>query len=170
MTPVRRWLCVLCPSVLAGLALPAWAGDGNDSILRDAIRQRLALEVPSDRILVRVDDGNVVLDGVVDDQRAKQAATAAALATGVQAIVNNLLVASDPPDDYQLQSAVWDAFRLGRLRPEDAETIVVHARRGEVTLEGAVSDRQSRQEAARLTETVPGVKSVRNRLTVVGLP
>lgn len=148
----------------------AAAQDTNDSALRDLIRERLASEVPADRILVQVDEGNVVLSGTVDDPRAKQAATGAVLSVGVQSIANNLLVASEVPDDYQLQSAVWDAFRLGRLRPEAAGNIVVHANKGEITLEGAVVDRQTHREAARLAETVPGVKTVRNRLTVVGVP
>jgi osmotically-inducible protein OsmY len=83
-----------------------------------------------------------------------------------QAVMNGAAQpAGDTPNDVQLQTAVTEAMHASPLTA--ASLIVVHVNQGEVTLEGAAKCPLARREATRLAETVLGVKSIRNRLSVV---
>ena len=73
--------------------------------------------------------------------------------------------ATEKPSDVQLQSAIAQAMQTSPLTANSL--IVVHVNQGEVTLEGAAMSSLARREATRLTETVVGVKGIRNRLSVV---
>lgn len=73
--------------------------------------------------------------------------------------------AAEKPNDVQLQAAIQDAMHTSPLTAHSL--IVVHVNQGEVTLEGTAINPLARREATRLAETVLGVKSIRNRLSVV---
>ena len=73
--------------------------------------------------------------------------------------------AAERPSDGQLQSAILQAIQTSPLTGNSL--IVVHVNQGEVTLEGAAMSPLARREATRLAETVLGVTSVRNRLSVI---
>ena len=73
--------------------------------------------------------------------------------------------AAEKPDDVQLQTAIAEAMRTSLLTANSL--IVVHVNQGEVTLEGAAMSPLARREATRLAETVLGVKTIRNRMSVV---
>ena len=73
--------------------------------------------------------------------------------------------AAEKPDDVQLQTAIAEAMRTSLLTANSL--IVVHVNQGEVTLEGAAMSPLARREATPLAETVLGVKTIRNRLSVV---
>ena len=81
------------------------------------------------------------------------------------AVMSESQSASEAPNDVQLQTAVTEAMHTSALTANSL--IVVHVNQGEVTLEGAAKSPLARREATRLAETVLGVKSVRNRLSVV---
>ena len=87
-------------------------------------------------------------------------------AVSAMAVTNELAQsAAEKPDDVQLQTAIAEAMRTSPLTANSL--IVVHVNQGEVTLEGAAMSPLARREATRLAETVLGVKTIRNRLSVV---
>ena len=73
--------------------------------------------------------------------------------------------AAEKPNDVQLQTAIAEAMHTSPLTANSL--IVVHVNQGEVTLEGTAMSPLARREASRLAETVLGVKSIRNRLSVL---
>jgi osmotically-inducible protein OsmY len=82
------------------------------------------------------------------------------------AVTNELAQsAAEKPGDVQLQTAIAEAMHTSPLTANSL--IVVHVNQGEVTLEGTAMSPLARREATRLAETVLGVKSIRNRLSVL---
>jgi osmotically-inducible protein OsmY len=160
------------PFVLLFTGLPeAFAVSSNDSQLSALVQQRFASDakIQGDRILVQAESGHVVLEGMVDTPQMKEAATGAALSvSGVQSIENHLSVRGEIPSDAKLQADVTNTIHTSALTAHS--TIVAHVTKGDVTLEGAVPDARAWREATRLAETVPGVRTIRNRLTVTGSP
>lgn len=165
MTNVQVTLCGLAWIIgTAGIGLGATP---QDIQLADHVQQRLRSDsqLKSDRILVQADDGHVVLSGTVDTAYMKQAATGAAMSVaGVRSIDNHLAVAGEAPSDVQLEASVMDVMNRSALTA--GSTIVVHAAKGEVRLEGVVPSESARREATRLAQTVLGVHGIRNRLSV----
>ncbi|MBX3221940.1 MAG: BON domain-containing protein [Labilithrix sp.] len=66
--------------------------------------------------------------------------------------------------DARILDDVSDALR--ERRDLDASDIDVRVERGEVTLEGTVTDLRSKRAAAEVVEVVAGVRAVHNRLTI----
>lgn len=164
MKPGTSLMVVLALTGLTGAGL---AASPQDLQVAERIQQRLVRDggPNSDRILVQVDDGRVVLLGTVETAQMKETATSAAMSVpGVQMIENNLSVAGENPSDSQLEASVMHALRRSALTADS--TIVAHATKGEITLEGAVPSDLAQREATRLAQTIIGVKGIRNRLSV----
>lgn len=161
----------LIPWALAWLLSTAGTGLGTsteDIPLAERVQQRLASDhqLRVDRILVRADDGHVILLGTVDTEAMKQLASGAAMSVaGVRSLDNHLSVAGQVPADAQLEAAVMEVMHRSALTA--GSTIVAHATKGEVTLEGAVTSESASREAVRLAQTVLGVRGIRNRLSVI---
>ena len=120
---------------------------------------------------VEVDDGVVILTGVVSCASKVEAATAAALsARGVTDIANELAVATagQPRNDTQLAHAVRHALRWNPLLNGDQIDCVV--RHGAVTLRGTVDAWDQRTWAETTVASVAGVKSVINEIGSVAPP
>ncbi len=123
------------------------------------------IEVPSDRVKVKVDKGWVTLEGQVDWQYERNAAERAVrYITGVHGVINLLtLKPARLGEGRRLQDQ-------GRARPQAAETdskkIVVSALDGKVTLTGTVRSWSERADAERAAWSALGVNKVEDRLAV----
>jgi osmotically-inducible protein OsmY len=85
---------------------------------------------------------------------------------GVQAIVNNLWIETEPPTDQQMMFAVQEALQLGRLTP--GNNIIVQVSQRVVLLTGSVGSQAQRADASRLAQTVPLIEEVHNQIEVTG--
>lgn len=173
---MRRTTLRLDSLLMAALLL--WTGAGaapshalglpSDDQLTTGITQRLIAQTPPlDRILVRVDHGQVVLSGIVATAKMKALATHEALSVpGVQSITNNLWTETEPPTDQQMMLAVQEALQLGRLTP--GNNIIVQVSQRVVLLTGSVGSQAQRADASRLAQTVPLIEEVHNQIEVTG--
>jgi len=122
------------------------------------------VEVPSDRITVRVDEGWVWLEGEVEWPHEKAAAERAIrYLTGVRGVTNSLYSKSRAfaPD---IRKRIEDA--LTRNAEADAKGISVETSDGTVTLRGTVRSWAERADAERAAWAAPGVTQVNDQLVV----
>jgi osmotically-inducible protein OsmY len=121
--------------------------------------------VPRDRVTVSVRNGWVTLNGTLDWQYQKDAAsrTVRDLA-GVKGVTNGIVV-KPLVATTDVQSKIGDAFR--RSAEIDARRISVTAQNGQVTLTGNVHSWAERQAATRAAWAAPGVTQVIDHLAVV---
>lgn len=125
---------------------------------------RWDVEVPSDRITARVDEGWVWLDGEVDQPLEKAAAERAVrYLTGVRGVTNNLHANAKAfgPD---IRKRIEDALK--RNAEADAKRISVETSDGTVTLRGTVRSWAERADAERAAWASPGVTRVNDQLAV----
>jgi osmotically-inducible protein OsmY len=121
--------------------------------------------VPQERVTVTVSAGWVTLNGTVEWQYEKDAASRTVRElTGVKGVINNIIV-KPRVSITDVQSKLEDAFR--RSAEIDARRITVVAQNGQVTLTGNVQSWAERQEATRAAWSAPGVTQVIDRLAVM---
>lgn len=115
---------------------------------------------------VRVEAGTAFLMGVVPNVAAKERAfDVVAKVKGVRDIVSELeIAAGEPIDDTALANDVAEA--LSDNPDLEIADLDVQVHDGDVLLSGEVSDRRQKEMATRVAESVPGVRSVRNQLTI----
>jgi len=128
----------------------------------DALRWNF--EVPSDAVTVIVNDGWVTLEGSVDTQHQKEAATLCVKALEGVAAVTNLIAINPTAQSTDVQSEVEDAFR--RSPNLDSRQIAVSTYEGDVTLSGNVSSWTERDAAVVAAHSAPGVAVVDDQLDV----
>lgn len=122
------------------------------------------VEVPSDAVKVRVDDGWVILDGEVDWQYQRTAAAHCVRAlVGVRGVTNNLALkphafASD------VRNRIENAIK--RSADVDAKQISVQMTGGNVILRGTVRSWAERQDAERAAWSAPGVTDVEDQIAI----
>jgi osmotically-inducible protein OsmY len=121
--------------------------------------------IPGNDIVVRVEHGTVILDGVVDWhwQRAEAEAAVHCLA-GVVAVDNRIRLRDATAAPADLHERVLRA--LHRHAELDATGIAVEAKDGTVTLSGTVPGFSQRHIAENAAWAVHGVGDVIDRLTV----
>jgi len=130
---------------------------------------RLALEwdafVPERNIRSTVSDGLVTLEGEVNTLLQKEdAARAIRNVRGVKGVNNFLTVAAVKADQGQLRKSIEQA--LERRAEREAEKVRVVLDNGTVTLEGRVRTWPERTAVLGAVSHAPGVREVRDRLTV----
>jgi hyperosmotically inducible protein len=180
---------MLCTALVVGAALiavPAIAVDiskektlVNDSWLTAKTKIALAADsrVKGRQIEVETTEGRVMLRGKVDSDTAKRAAEGiTAGLDGVKTVKNDLEVV--PPSAREAEEEKDEAITArvkehiakdsslmkdSRLKEAD---INVHTNAGVVSLTGEVPDITTSAQASWTTRQVPGVKSVKNDLTV----
>ncbi len=122
------------------------------------------VQVPEDRLKVRVENGLVTLEGTVrwDFQR-RAAYNALHNLTGVRAVLNQIRLetAASPAD---VQSRIRRA--LHRQAELDAANITVDVADGSVNLRGQVHSAWGRREAEQAAWSAPGVMHVNDQLQV----
>ena len=122
--------------------------------------------IPEDKIKVRVENGNVTLDGSVPwDYQRKAAHKEIARITGVRSITNRLSIQSVARD--ALEKATIDEA-ISRHWSLDAEDVYIRVKDNTVTLTGEVDSLYQKDEAERIAWLAPGVQEVDNLLEVKG--
>jgi osmotically-inducible protein OsmY len=122
------------------------------------------IEVPDDRVKVRVDDGWIILEGEVDWQYERLAAEdSVRWLNGVRGVTNSVKIKTRAfaPD---VQRRIQDALK--RSAEVDANRISVIATDGRVTLRGTVRSWTERKDAESAAWAAPGVTMVDDEITV----
>lgn len=120
--------------------------------------------VPDDKVTVTVANGWVTLQGMLEWQYQKDAATRAVRElTGVRGVTNDILL-QPRVKTTEVREKIEAAFT--RSAEIDARRINVTATDGKVILSGNVHSWVERQEAERAAWAAPGVTSVDDRLIV----
>lgn len=122
------------------------------------------IEVPTDRVKVRVDNGWVILEGQLEWQFERTAAEESVRwLTGVRG-VTNLITLKERAFAPDVQRRIEDALK--RNAEVDAKHIRVDATNGKVTLRGTVRSWIERQDAEQAAWAAPGVVQVEDLITV----
>lgn len=139
----------------------------NDTEIARAVRAALTWDafVPEEKIRSTVTDGFVTLEGDVSTLRERQDAEAAIRnLAGVQGVRNRILVAAVKADPVKLRESIEEA--LERRAEREAERIRVRVEDGTVVLEGKVRTWTEKQAILGAVSHAPGVKEVKDKLTV----
>jgi osmotically-inducible protein OsmY len=120
--------------------------------------------VPTKSVNVRVEDGTVVLTGVVSSYAAKQAAEDAASQSRVAAVVDNRIEVEPQKhfEDAYLTQAVQEALADESI--VDATDVSVEVVGGEATLRGELDSVAERKAAVRAASEVAGITEVADEL------
>ena len=122
------------------------------------------VDVPDDKIKVRVEDGRVILEGSVEWQYQRVAVERAVrYLAGVKG-VTNLIALTPKVSAYDVSKKIKDAFK--RSADIDSNKISVESLDGKVTLKGSVRSWAERRDAEKAAWSAPGVTQVDDRLAV----
>lgn len=138
----------------------------SDEDIREAAESNLTWNtlVPEDRVTVKVDDGMVTLEGDVEWNYQKMAASdAVSLLPGVIGVTNNIAVnpstGAENPRDKIKKALKRDAL-------VDADKVDVKVEDNTAILEGKVSSWPEKRRSGSTAWSTPGITSVQNNLTV----
>jgi len=124
-----------------------------------------SVHLPRDSIQVKVAQGWVTLTGAVPWQYQAMAAEAAVRKlSGVVGVTNRIAVRPDI-QPAAVKDRILEAFR--RIALFEADAIKVSVEGDKVTLEGAVTAWAEREAAERAAWSVPGVRSVEDRIVAL---
>jgi len=122
------------------------------------------VQVPHDRIKVRVENGWVTLEGDLPWNFEKQAAAAAIRPIeGIKIFTNDIRIQPDSLDEIE-QEATQRALR--RSSSMDDQDIHVFVTENNVTLIGVVNSYFQRDEAERIAWSAPGIWTLTNELSI----
>jgi osmotically-inducible protein OsmY len=141
--------------------------DRTDTEIARAVRTTLEWDafVPDQKIRSTVTDGFVTLEGEVATLREKEDAEAAVHnLAGVKGVRNRLFVAAVKADPVKLRESIEEA--LERRAEREAERIRVRVEDGTVVLEGRVRTWPEKQAILGAVSHAPGVRDVKDKLTV----
>jgi osmotically-inducible protein OsmY len=122
------------------------------------------VEVPTDAVKVRVDDGWIMLEGRVDWQYQRSAAQDCVQSLiGVRGVSNNLTL---KPHVYAADVRERIENAIKRSADADAKKISVQTMDGKVILRGTVRSWAERQDAERAAWSAPGVTAVEDQIAI----
>ncbi len=121
--------------------------------------------VPEDKIMVKVENGIITLEGTVE-WGYQRIATKHALEnlTGVRS-VNNLILVKQKPASIDVKQKIKESFV--RTAGHDADNIHVEALGDKIILKGHVQSFAEKEEAEYTAWAAPGVNQVENKLDIV---
>ena len=126
---------------------------------------RWDIQVPDEKIKVKVSDGWVTLEGTVEWRYQKDAAERSVrYLTGVRGVSNLIVMKPKSVSTFEVSSKIKDAIR--RNAEMDAEHIVVEAHDGRVTLRGKVRSWAERRDAELAAWAAPGVVDVDDKIAI----
>jgi VCBS repeat-containing protein len=126
---------------------------------------RWDIQVPDDKIKVRVEDGHVTLEGDVEWQYQRQAAERAVrYLAGVKSVYNVIMVKPRKVSASNVTKKIKDAFK--RSAEIDSSKVSVESVEGKVILKGIVRSWAERRDAENAAWSAPGVTQVDDRLAV----
>jgi osmotically-inducible protein OsmY len=138
--------------------------DDNDIATEVLNAYQWNVEVPKDRVKVKVEEGWVTLEGELEWNFQKEAAKNAIRDLAVVAgVINNITIKANTKDEIErkdIESALERNWALN-----DCE-IYVKVSGTKVTLTGTVHSLYQKAEAARIAWRAPGVSSLYNELVV----
>jgi osmotically-inducible protein OsmY len=139
----------------------------TDSQIAHAAVQALKwdIDVPDEKIKVRVENGHLLLDGEVEWQYQREAAARAVrYLYGVKSVSNLIGVKPLKVSPVDVSKKIKDAFK--RSADVDSSKISVESRDGTVVLKGSVRSWAERRDAENAAWSAPGVMQVDDRLAV----
>jgi Predicted periplasmic or secreted lipoprotein len=123
------------------------------------------IDVPDDKIRLRVENGRVLLEGDVEWQYQRHAAERAIrYLAGVNSVSNLINVKPVKISSTDVSKKIKEAFK--RSADVDSSKITVEAANGVVTLKGSVRSWAERRDAENAAWFAPGVTLVDDRLAV----
>lgn len=144
-----------------------YAHERGDEDIAQAAVQALEwdVQVPHTRIMVKVEQGRITLEGDVD-YKYQQAAAVNAVRNlmGVTGVLNLVHVKPNIATASEVKAKIENALR--RAAELDAERIKVDVVNDKVTLRGTVRSWAERSEAERAAWAAPGVRLVEDDLSV----
>ncbi len=138
---------------------------GDEDIARAALQAlEWDVQVPHTRIVVKVEQGRITLEGDVD-YKYQQTAAVNVLRnlTGVTSVIN-LIHVKPTANASEVKVKIENALK--RAAEVDAKRIVVDVVNDKVTLRGTVHSWAERSEAERAAWSAPGVRLVEDDLSV----
>ena len=121
-------------------------------------------DVPNEKVKVKVERGCVTLEGELEWNHQKEAATRSVNnQTGVKGVTNNIIIRNDSKDKIELKDIESALSRNWSIDDGDVEVEVTG---NKVTLKGIVHSFYARDEAERMAWNAPGVHNVLNELVI----
>jgi osmotically-inducible protein OsmY len=138
--------------------------DDNDIASEILNAYKWNIEVPNDKIKIKVENGFITLEGDVSWNFQKNAARdAVSKLAGVTGVLNNILIKPETQDAVEKADIENALERNWSLREDDVNVKVSNHK---VTLTGTVGSWYQKDEAARIAWSAPGVWEVVNELEI----
>ncbi|MDO8501829.1 MAG: BON domain-containing protein [Gemmatimonadaceae bacterium] len=123
------------------------------------------VEVPDDKMQLRVEDGRIILEGEAEWQYQRAAAERAVrYLSGVKSVSNLIAVKPKKVSSYDVNRKIHEAFK--RSAEIDSSHITVESTDSKVILKGKVRSWAERRDAENAAWAAPGVTQVDDRLAV----
>ena len=146
--------------------LPSSSFHSDTDIAHEAVSAlKWDVQVPDEKIKLRVEDGRIIMDGEVEWQYQRSAAARAVrYLSGVKSVSNFISVKPKKVSTFDVSEKIKAAFK--RSAEVDSSQITVESSDGKVTLKGKVRSWAERRDAESAAWSAPGVTQVDDRLAV----
>ena len=139
----------------------------TDSKIAETVRLALVWHsaVNEDMVNIKLDDGWVYLEGLVDwDYERRAAEKCVEHLKGVKGVINGIEIKHQKVDPVEVKKKIEDAFL--RHANVNSANIHVEAKANKVILTGKVRSSTERQDAGDVAWLMPGVSEVENKLEI----